>query len=176
MNCPNNNVRCDFKQKIQERALKLANITMEEALLIDDVNITIAEYTLTQLAIAFYNRIEVLPKEYDWFKQMFSMFPIEDRVQNQSEFLIQRFGGPCYYFDRRGHSNLILKHSDYAITEESAEKWLELMNLSINEFEEFEISLLDKVKLRNYFRYTAFYLVAAQEIQLSMTKLRTDDI
>lgn len=48
-------------------------------------------------------------------------------------FLIQRFGGPATYSERRGHPRLRMRHVPFAIGQREAERWLELMRDSLRE-------------------------------------------
>ncbi len=47
--------------------------------------------------------------------------PAEDRF---SLFLMQYWGGPATYSETRGHPRLRMRHAPFAVTPESAERWL----------------------------------------------------
>ncbi|KAJ1404964.1 hypothetical protein B484DRAFT_404584 [Ochromonadaceae sp. CCMP2298] len=47
----------------------------------------------------------------------------------------------------------------------AAERFLEHMENSLEELEADEVTLQDKEKLQDFMRYTAYYLVAAQQTQ-----------
>ena len=63
-----------------------------------------------RIARAFYARIDVHPT-------MRGMFPadLEEPIRNQAEFLIQYFGGPTEYSDRKGHPRLRMRHMPFAL-------------------------------------------------------------
>ncbi|WP_239459958.1 globin [Nocardioides daejeonensis] len=55
------------------------------------------------------------------------MYPEEDlapAADRFSLFLMQYWGGPTTYSERRGHPRLRMRHAPYAVTPEAAERWL----------------------------------------------------
>lgn len=43
------------------------------------------------------------------------------------DFLIQRFGGPTTYSDRRGHPRMRMRHAPFVIGPAQRDRWLQLM-------------------------------------------------
>ena len=59
---------------------------------------------------------------------------------------------------------MIAVHSKFNITEEIAQTWLKAMNsVTADLRKENKINLQDKELLDDYFNYTAYYLIAANE-------------
>lgn len=55
------------------------------------------------------------------------MYPEEDlgpAADRFSLFLMQYWGGPTTYSERRGHPRLRMRHAPYAVTPSAAERWL----------------------------------------------------
>ena len=84
--------------------------------------------TFRRLVDSFYARIEV-------DEHLRSMFPddLEPGKERQYLFLIQFFGGPKRYNERRGHPRLRLRHSPFAIDAAARERWLLHMLAAIDE-------------------------------------------
>ena len=64
------------------------------------------------------------------------MYPPDDWEQAERRlrgFLIQRFGGPTTYSDDRGHPRLRMRHAPFPINQAAAERWLTLMNQSMQD-------------------------------------------
>lgn len=160
-------------QLLQDRASELSGVTFEQAMEIDDVNIAtkIGEYVMMQLSERFHKRVLADPD--DWFRGLFS--GREDFPQDQSDFLLQRLGGPSYFADRKGNGALIERHAKFEMSPRTAERWLEHMHASLAETDELKPSQRSAMML--YFRHTAYFLVASQEAMRDMQKARplTDD-
>lgn len=150
-------------QRLQSRAEELSGVSYEEANFIDNVNMgeKIGEFSMMSMSESFYKKCVNDPDE--WFSEMF--VGREEFANDQNEYLLQRFGGPSYYSDRKGHPNLIMRHAHLEITSRTAERWLEHMEESLGELENNDAIINHKQKqiLMNHFRYQAYYLVAAQE-------------
>jgi len=141
---------------------------------VDDINIAVrlGEYTMMQLAERFLKRIQDDPDE--WFKGMWS--GREDYPQDLSDYLLQRFGGPSYFSDRKGNGALIDRHSKFEMTPRTVEKWLLHMQSAIADTEEIKPG--QRSAMMNYFRFTAYFLVASREASREMALVRplTDDM
>lgn len=61
---------------------------------------------------------------------------MEDLSQNLADFLLQRLGGACYYSDRKGFPALIDRHCHFEVSRRSAEKWLDHMELALEDMHE----------------------------------------
>lgn len=85
--------------------------------------------------------------------------------QNFSDFLLQRLGGPAYYSEAKGHPALGNRHRHFEMNPQAAEKWLIYMEATLDEYGDDVLLTEEKEALLNYFRYTAYFLVAVQETQ-----------
>src|SRR3954467_9742126 len=78
---------------------------------------------------AFYRRVpddEILSPMYP--KR--DMAGAEERLRG---FLIQRFGGPDHYSQRRGHPRLRMRHAPFKITQAGRDRWVQLMEAALAE-------------------------------------------
>ena len=75
-----------------------------------------------------------------------------------------------------GMPNLVQAHREIEMTVRSAQKWCDYMEETIDELVTEKI-ILEKFRniLMNYFKYTAYNLVAAQEAQCLMVKMGCRD-
>ena len=65
-----------------------------------------------------------------------SMYPEKDLAKAEArlrEFLVFRFGGPNDYIQHRGHPRLRLRHASFAIDQSARDRWMQLMNQSLDE-------------------------------------------
>ncbi|MEJ4100919.1 globin [Corynebacterium mastitidis] len=70
------------------------------------------------------------------------MYPQDDWEGAQwrlRAFLEQYWGGPADYQERRGHPRLRMRHAPFPIDTAAAQRWLDLMEASLDEFTEEEI-------------------------------------
>lgn len=51
------------------------------------------------------------------------------------EFLVQRFGGPDRYSQRRGHPRLRMRHAPFSVTQAARDRWVSLMEQALAEAE-----------------------------------------
>ena len=89
----------------------------------------IGEEGFTRLVAGFYRRVptdDILAPMYP--KQDFA--GAEERLRG---FLIQRFGGPDAYSQRRGHPRLRMRHAPFKIDVRGRDRWVELMEASLAE-------------------------------------------
>jgi hemoglobin len=89
----------------------------------------IGEDGFRRLVAAFYRRVPtddilspMYPKE--------DMAGAEERLRG---FLIQRFGGPDLYSQRRGHPRLRMRHGPFKIDRAGRDRWVELMEAALAE-------------------------------------------
>ncbi|KAG6391267.1 hypothetical protein SASPL_149020 [Salvia splendens] len=113
------------------------------------------------LSTNFYNR--VYDDEEEWFRSIFANSKKEDAIQNQYEFFIQRMGGPPLFSQRRGHPALIGRHRPFPVTHQAAERWLHHMQEALDTTKYIDSD--SKTKMMNFFRHTAFFLVAGDELK-----------
>jgi truncated hemoglobin YjbI len=165
---------CDHSiQRLEKRACELSGIELEKAKEIDEYSLAnqLGEFTLTTLYEKFYAK--VLEDKDDWFRDMFQS-SIEDLIANESEYLIQRLGGPSYYTDRKGIPSLIKMHYNVEMTPRTAEKWLEYMETTLEEMVS-EIDEPTRDVLMAYFRFSAYFMIASQEASAVMVKFAHHD-
>ena len=148
-------------QQLQYLASEASSVSLEEAFAIDTVNIgkALPEYLITQLCETFYHKIyDDINPHTEWFRDYFCHKTCEESVQDLSEYLLQRLGGKSDYSARRGLPNLLCQHCRLGLTERAAEKWCEYMGDTLDEMDQ---DIADKYsdKLRDWFRFTAFFLV-----------------
>lgn len=121
---------------------------------IDDVNLyeLLGHDKLVALSTCFYDKVYA-DTEPDFRGQ----FPKDKAgaIQNQYEFLIQRFHGPELYSQRKGHPALRDRHARFTITRAHAEKWLGTMRAAMD-----EVGIPEDARQRmdEYFTDVAFFL------------------
>jgi hemoglobin len=89
----------------------------------------IGEEALSRLIASFYKRI---PSD----EILGPLYPKEDFAgaeQRLREFVIQRFGGPDHYSQKRGHPRLRMRHAPFAIDQRARDRWIHLMEQAIDE-------------------------------------------
>ena len=89
------------------------------------------------------------------------LYPLSDAEamaqarENMALFLIQYFGGPAIYAEKRGHPRLRMRHFPFAIGPEERAAWLDCMNHAVE-----EVPALAPVAslLGDYFERAALFL------------------
>ncbi|XP_070038570.1 group 2 truncated hemoglobin 3-2 isoform X1 [Nicotiana tomentosiformis] len=117
----------------------------------------------TPATLFFYLLNVVYDDEEEWFRSIFSNSSKEDAIRNQYEFFVQRMGGPPLYSQRKGHPALIGRHRPFPVTHKAAERWLHHMQLALDSATDIDED--SKIKMMNFFRHTAFFLVAGDELK-----------
>lgn len=121
---------------------------------IDDINIyeLLGHDKIVALSTCFYDKVYA-----DREPSFRGMFPKDKdmSIQNQYEFLIQRFGGPSLYSDRKGHPALRGRHAHFHITRQGAEKWLRYMREAMDEM---EIPEPARTYMDEFFEDTAYFM------------------
>ncbi|KAK6927420.1 Truncated hemoglobin [Dillenia turbinata] len=150
-------------QSLQEKASEWSGVSVDDAFAIDSANLfqKLGLQTFINLSTNFYNR--VYDDEEEWFRSIFSNSKKEDAIQNQYEFFVQRMGGPPLYSQRKGHPALIARHRPFPVTHQAAERWLSHMQEALNTATDIDSD--SKTKMMNFFRHTAFFLVAGDELK-----------
>ena len=135
---------------------KKTGLSIKEAMSIDETNLykKLGEETFWKLSTIFYTK--VFNDEELWFRNIFKNRNIEDAIQNQVEFFIQRMGGPAYFSQRKGHPALIARHMDFNMKEKAAERWLHHMKEALSEVPAIDED--SKKRMMNYFTHTAYFL------------------
>jgi hemoglobin len=108
-----------------------------------------------RLTAAFYQRVAT----DDILRPM---YPDEDLLAAQHrlrDFLIQRFGGPFAYSEKRGHPRLRMRHAPFAIDQRGRDRWVELMEAALA-----EVQLPAEVvpPLRKFFHEAATFMINRQ--------------
>ncbi|CAA2971022.1 two-on-two hemoglobin-3 [Olea europaea subsp. europaea] len=150
-------------QSLQEKASEWSGVNPNDAFAIDEINLyqKLGLQTFINISTNFYNR--VYDDEEEWFRSIFANSKKEDAIQNQYEFFVQRMGGPPLYSQRRGHPALIARHRPFPVTRQAAERWLHHMQKALDSTTDIDSD--SKVKMTNFFRHTAFFLVAGDELK-----------
>ena len=101
---------------------------------------------------------DMISHQYDLLAQseIKEMFPpvgkgLEMAKQHTADYIIQRFGGPAIYRERRGHPMLINRHKDFEITKRAREVWLECYREAL-----IQQDLPDDVKLSFWKFFNSF--------------------
>jgi len=128
--------------------------TSSSSFSIDQANIydQLGKETIVQLSTTFYNKVY---KDQDaWFRGLFKS-PIEEAIQDQCEFFIQRLGGPPLYSQRKGHPALRARHARFKITKEAADRWLKYMREALAEVVKDDVT---RTRLDEFFTHVAYFL------------------
>ena len=135
---------------------KVSGVKREDAFKIDEINIynALGEEVFYKLSNAFYKK--VFNDEEKWFRNIFKGKTLDEAVQNQAEFFIQRMGGPPYFSKRKGHPALIGRHMKFNMSEKAAERWLHHMQEALDETTEIDDDI--KTRMMNFFKHTAYFL------------------
>lgn len=80
---------------------------------------------------------------------------IEEAIRNQYEFLVERFGGPPLFSQRKGHPALKARHRSFQIDSSAADKWLSHMNSALDDV---QITGDEKDALQEFFYNVAYFL------------------
>ncbi|XP_031261105.1 two-on-two hemoglobin-3 [Pistacia vera] len=150
-------------QSLQEKASEWSGVDAANAFAIDDTNLfqKLGLQTFINLSTNFYNR--VFDDDEEWFRSIFAGSKKEEAIQNQYEFFVQRMGGPPLYSQRKGHPALIGRHRPFPVTHQAAERWLHHMQNALDTTPDIDAD--SKIKMMNFFRHTAFFLVAGDELK-----------
>ena len=107
------------------------------------------------LAAAFYRRIDQEPA-------IRHMFPAEldGAIERLALFLIQYFGGPGTYSERRGHPRLRARHLPFRIDRAGRDVWVGHMLAAIDEV---GIAEPARTAMRDYFERGATFMINAEE-------------
>lgn len=105
------------------------------------------EATFRRIVDIFYARVEADPR-------LRHLFPtdLEPGKEHQRLFLMQYFGGPCTYSERRGHPRLRMRHTPFPIGPRERDVWLEHMLAALNEA---GVSEPARSVMESYFRHAA---------------------
>ncbi|KAG8635856.1 two-on-two hemoglobin-3 [Manihot esculenta] len=150
-------------QSLPEKASQWSGVDRAEAFAIDTTNLfqKLGLQTFINLSTNFYNR--VYDDEEEWFRSIFANSNKEEAIQNHYEFFSQRMGGPPLYSKRKGHPGLIGRHRPFPVTHQAAERWLLHMQKALDSTPDIDED--SNIKMMNFFKHTAFFLVAGDELK-----------
>jgi hemoglobin len=112
----------------------------------------IGDEGFTRLVAAFYGRV----KTDDVLGPMYPPDDLAGAEQRLRDFLIFRFGGPQHYIAQRGHPRLRMRHHPFAIDQRARNRWVELMEASL---EEVNLPEDAAATLRRFFHDTATFMM-----------------
>ena len=99
-----------------------------------------------------------------WFVNIFSSSTRKEAIENQYLFFVQTFGGPPVYQEKKGkYTRLVGRHANYNIGKLAAERWLKHMMDAMQDHPLLSKDDEARIAMEKYFRYTAYYIVAAME-------------
>ena len=159
------------KYELRTKTAELSGVTYEQSLLAStSLTPTLLERIggedgFHKLATLFYQRV-FADKENPWFLGIFATSTQSEAIDNQYRFLVQTFGGPELYKEKKGkYTRLVGRHANYKIGSAAAKRWTYHMELAIDEHPNLKGVENDEAReyLKMYFRYTSFYIVAASE-------------
>ncbi|PJE04927.1 MAG: hypothetical protein CK427_00745 [Leptospira sp.] len=147
----------EFMRDLDSLIEEKTGLSLKEAMSIDEVNLytRLGEETFWKLSKSFYTKV-YSDEEEKWFKNIFKNKPMDEAIQNQVEFFMQRMGGPAYYSQRKGHPALIGRHMNFNMAEKAAERWLYHMRNALAEVKEIDED--SKIRMMKYFTHTAYFL------------------
>lgn len=109
------------------------------------------------IARAFYARVAADPDPA--FRGMFPP-AMDEAIRNQAEFLIQYFGGPTTYSDRKGHPRLRMRHMPFAIDRGARDRWMEHMRGALADA---GIQPPELAEMLAYFEHASTFLINRDE-------------
>lgn len=85
----------------------------------------------------FYQLLEFFYEDVIRRDEIRDLYPddLTDSKRNTADFLIQYWGGPSSYSERRGHPRLRMRHAPYAIGEYQKESWLASMRFALDQMQ-----------------------------------------
>jgi truncated hemoglobin YjbI len=155
------------KQELQKATMDASGVSYDESLEASNLTPTLYERIgddgFKQLSQTFYDKV-FLDKESQWFLNIFSSSTKSEAVENQYLFLVQSFGGPDVYRQKKGkYTRLVGRHANYNIGTNAAERWLHHMVASLEEHPQLRDDEEATAALKKYFAYTAHYIVATMQ-------------
>jgi hemoglobin len=112
----------------------------------------IGEDGFKRLVAGFYRRVAT----DDILRPMYPDQDLHGAEERLREFLIQRFGGPFRYSEKRGHPRLRMRHAPFQIDQRGRDRWIELMEASLAEANLPEDAI---PPLRKFFHESATFMI-----------------
>ncbi|WP_288750932.1 globin [uncultured Corynebacterium sp.] len=108
-----------------------------------------------RLVRGFYDQV----KEDDLIGPMYPDQDWEGAENRLRWFLVQYWGGPREYQAQRGNPMLRKRHFPFAIGEPEADRWLELMGKSMEQFDDDELPEPYRAQMWNHMQRVAYMLI-----------------
>lgn len=109
----------------------------------------------TRLVRGFYDQV----KEDDLIGPMYPDQDWEGAENRLRWFLVQYWGGPREYQEKRGNPMLRKRHFPFAIGEPEADRWLELMGKSMEQFDDDELPEPYRAQMWNHMQRVAYMMI-----------------
>lgn len=110
------------------------------------------ESTFTTIAKEFYLRVSEDPVLHEMYPEQ-DLGPAEERLRL---FLIQYWGGPSYYQDKRGHPRLRMRHMPFKVNPKAKQHWLKAMRSAVDSA---QLSEADDAMVWDYFERASLAMV-----------------
>ena len=112
----------------------------------------IGDVGFARLVAAFYRRVA----SDDLLRPLYPEADLAAAEGRLRDFLIQRFGGPMAYSEKRGHPRLRMRHAPFAIDQRGRDRWVQLMEAAL-----VEVQLPPGVEppLRKFFHEAATFMI-----------------
>jgi hemoglobin len=115
----------------------------------------IGEEGFVRLIAAFYRRVAT----DDLLRPLYPEPDLAAAEVRLREFLIQRFGGPMTYSEKRGHPRLRMRHAPFVINQAGRDRWIELMEAALAET---NLDPQAVPHLRKFFHESATFMINAR--------------
>ena len=106
----------------------------------------------------FYKLMDYFYEHVESHTQIRHLYPedLSDSKKNTADFLIQYWGGPSHYSDKRGHPRLRMRHAPFPIGKAERDAWLSSMDFALAKMNP-ETRILEAMK--EYFNTAAHHMV-----------------
>ncbi len=118
-----------------------------------------------RLVDAFYVQVEATPSLRELYPP--DLGPGKNHL---AWFLIQRFGGPEYFNQRRGAPRLRMRHATFGITQVMRDAWLTAMMAALDDTPVFAAY---RELMLEYFEHSATFLINREEPDDTRVRLNT---
>ena len=108
-----------------------------------------------RLVEGFYNQV----KEDDLIGPMYPDQDWDGAQDRLRWFLVQYWGGPRTYQEKRGNPMLRRRHFPFPIGDPEADRWLHLMENSLNQFSDEELPEAYRFALWNHMQRVAYMMI-----------------
>ena len=111
--------------------------------------------TFDRIVAGFYAQV----REDDLLGPMYPAEDWEGAEQRLKWFLVQYWGGPQTFSERRGHPRLRMRHAEFPIDLRAHDRWLELMSNSLEDIEEETLPPAYRAMLWDHMQRVAAVLI-----------------